>query len=88
MKFFREVRSELAKVTWPTGRETTVTTIMVLVFATVASLFFLLVDWIIQGAARIIFGFGAISSRCWPNTHEGLRYEQPQVVRGSRLFWL
>jgi len=59
MKFFREVRSELAKVTWPTGRETTVTTIMVLVFATVASLFFLLVDWIIQGAARIIFGFGA-----------------------------
>ena len=59
MKFFREVRSELAKVTWPTGRETMVTTIMVLVFATVASLFFMLVDWIIQGGARIIFGFGA-----------------------------
>lgn len=59
MKFFREVRSELAKVTWPTGRETTVTTIMVLVFATIASLFFMLVDWLIQGAARIIFGFGA-----------------------------
>ncbi len=59
MKFLREVRSELAKVTWPTGRETTVTTIMVLVFATIASLFFMLVDWLIQGAARIIFGFGA-----------------------------
>jgi preprotein translocase subunit SecE len=43
-KFIREVRTEVAKVSWPTRRETVVSTIMVLVLALIAALFFLAVD--------------------------------------------
>ena len=39
-KFLQEVRSETAKVTWPTRRETTITTIMVFVMVALASIFF------------------------------------------------
>ena len=41
-KFLQEVRAEAQKVTWPTRKETTVTTIMVFVMVVVASIFFLL----------------------------------------------
>lgn len=50
--FLQEVRSEAKKVTWPTRKETMVTTGMVLLMVLVASLFFLLADWVI----RIIVG--------------------------------
>jgi preprotein translocase subunit SecE len=43
-KFLQEVRSETAKVTWPTRRETTITTIMVFVMVTLASIFFFVAD--------------------------------------------
>jgi len=56
-KFLREVRQEMDKVTWPTRKETTVSTIMVLVLVTVAALFFILVDWGIGSAVRAIIGF-------------------------------
>jgi preprotein translocase subunit SecE len=46
-KFLQEVRSETAKVTWPTRRETTITTIMVFVMVAAASLFFFAADQII-----------------------------------------
>ena len=39
-KFLQEVRSETAKVTWPTRRETTITTIMVFVMVALSSVFF------------------------------------------------
>lgn len=45
-KFIREVRSEIGKVTWPTRKETMVSTMMVLVLALVAAVFFLAVDGI------------------------------------------
>ncbi len=45
--FFQQVRTEVGKVTWPTRNETVISTIMVLVFATIASIFFLLADQII-----------------------------------------
>lgn len=45
--FLQQVRTEVSKVTWPTRNETVVSTIMVLVFCVVASLFFLLADQII-----------------------------------------
>jgi preprotein translocase subunit SecE len=44
-KFFREVRQEVSKVTWPTRKETMITTAMVFVMVVLASLFFLAVDW-------------------------------------------
>jgi preprotein translocase subunit SecE len=46
--FLQQVRQEVAKVTWPTRRETTVTTVMVLVMIVLAALFFLAVDQILN----------------------------------------
>jgi preprotein translocase subunit SecE len=43
-KFIREVRTEVGKVSWPTRKETLVSTAMVLILAFVAALFFLAVD--------------------------------------------
>ena len=40
--FLQQVRQEAAKVTWPSRRETMISTVMVLVFAFVAAIFFLL----------------------------------------------
>jgi preprotein translocase subunit SecE len=57
-QFVREVRQELAKVTWPSRRETLVTTASVLVMSAVAALFFFLVDQIIAFAVRLLLGIG------------------------------
>jgi preprotein translocase subunit SecE len=56
--FVREVRQEVARVTWPTRRETLITTGLVLALSALAALFFMLVDWIIAGAMRLLFGLG------------------------------
>ena len=58
-KFLQEVRQETAKVTWPSRRETFITTIMVFVFATVAALFFLIGDQIIRMAVTFVLGIGS-----------------------------
>ena len=55
-KFFQEVRSEVDKVTWPTRRETMITTIMVFVMVTIASILFLVADQIIRIAFTFILG--------------------------------
>ncbi len=55
-KFLQEVRSEVQKVTWPTRKETTVTTIMVFVMVLLASLFFLLADQLMRVAVSFILG--------------------------------
>ena len=57
-RFVREVRQETSKVTWPTRKETIVTTIMVFVFVTILSLFFLLVDQILSYGIQLILGVG------------------------------
>ena len=54
-KFFQEVRQEVSKVTWPTRKETTITTAMVFVMVVLASLFFLAVDWILGAAVDRLF---------------------------------
>ncbi len=56
-QFVREVRQEVAKVTWPARRETLVTTGLVLALSTLAALFFLVVDQVIQFVMRLVFGF-------------------------------
>ena len=48
LQFMQQVRAEVSKVVWPTRRETTVTTIMVAIMATLVAIFFLLVDQIIK----------------------------------------
>jgi preprotein translocase subunit SecE len=57
-KFVREVRSEVAKVTWPSRKETLVTTGMVLLMAAFATVFFFLADQIIGLGVRALFGVG------------------------------
>ena len=53
-KFIREVRQELDKVTWPTRKETMVSTMMVLALVVVASTFFVVVDWAISWVLRLV----------------------------------
>jgi preprotein translocase SecE subunit len=55
-KFLQEVRSETAKVTWPTRRETTITTIMVFVMVAMASVFFFAADQIIRYFVTLLLG--------------------------------
>ncbi|MFZ3352196.1 MAG: preprotein translocase subunit SecE [Xanthobacteraceae bacterium] len=55
-KFLQEVRAEAQKVTWPTRKETTVTTIMVFVMVAVASIFFLLADQVMRIAVSFVLG--------------------------------
>jgi preprotein translocase subunit SecE len=56
--FVRQVRQEVAKVAWPTRKETTVSTLMVFVMVVVAALFFLLVDQLMSSGVKLIFGLG------------------------------
>jgi len=59
LQFIQQVRGEVSKVVWPNRRETTITTIMVLVMATIAALFFFMVDQIIRlGLTGILGLFG------------------------------
>jgi preprotein translocase subunit SecE len=44
--FLQQVRSETAKVTWPTRRETGISTMMVMIMAGLAALFFFAADWL------------------------------------------
>ena len=58
LQFIQQVRQEAAKVTWPSRKETGISTIMVFVFVFVAALFFMFVDWLLQIGVRGILGFG------------------------------
>jgi preprotein translocase subunit SecE len=57
LQFIQQVRGEVSKVVWPTRRETTITTIMVFIMATIAAMFFFLIDQIIQFGLRGVLGF-------------------------------
>ncbi len=55
-KFMQEVRAEAQKVTWPTRKETTITTIMVFVMVAIASVFFLLADQVMRIGVSFLLG--------------------------------
>ncbi len=57
-QFVREVRQETAKVTWPSRKETMVTTAMVFLMVFLASLFFLMVDWVLSQGVQLLLGIG------------------------------
>ena len=58
-KFLQEVREETDKVTWPSRRETFVTTVMVFVMVAVASVFFLMVDLFARNIITLILGIAS-----------------------------
>ncbi len=57
-QYVREVRQEVGRVTWPSRKETLVTTGLVLALSALAAVFFLVVDQLIQLVMRWIFGIG------------------------------
>lgn len=59
IEFARQVRQEVSKVTWPSRRETGITTVMVFIMVVVASLFFLVVDIGLSKAVEFAIGLGA-----------------------------
>ena len=57
-RFFRETRQEVEKVTWPTRKETLVTTGMVFAMTILAAVFFFLVDQVMAEGVRLVYGLG------------------------------
>ena len=57
-KFVREVRTEMGRVTWPSRRETMVTTGLVFAMAAIAAIFFFVVDQVIGLGVRALFNVG------------------------------
>ena len=57
-EFVRQIRQETSKVTWPSRKETGLTTAMVFVMATIAAIFFLLADKIITFGVELSLGLG------------------------------
>lgn len=57
-EFIRQVRAETARVVWPTGRETVMTTVMVIIMTTLLGLFFFGLDsffsWIVKSLLSLI----------------------------------
>ncbi|MEZ5775759.1 MAG: preprotein translocase subunit SecE [Hyphomicrobiaceae bacterium] len=58
LEFMRQVRAEVAKVTWPTRRETMITTVMVMIMVLFAALFFLATDQVMSRLVSVIIGLG------------------------------
>jgi preprotein translocase subunit SecE len=52
--FFRQVRQEANKVTWPSRKETLVTGAMVFVMVAIFGAFFLVVDQVLSFLVRLI----------------------------------
>ena len=57
-KFLQEVREETEKVTWPSRKETLITTAMVFVMVGIASIFFLIADQIMRFLVTLVLGIG------------------------------
>ena len=57
-KFLQAVRQETEKVTWPSRRETAITTLMVFLMSAVAAIFFLFADQLIRTFVTIVLGIG------------------------------
>ena len=56
--FLQQVRAETAKVTWPSRRETMISTVMVIAFAVLAMAFFFSADVVLAFAVEKILGMG------------------------------
>lgn len=56
--FMQQVRAEVAKVTWPTRRETIITTVMVFIMVFLAAIFFFLADQILGWGVGLLLTLG------------------------------
>jgi len=55
-EFIRQVQAETAKVAWPTGKETVMTAVMVLIMTTILALFFFGIDSAFSAIVRALLG--------------------------------
>lgn len=55
-QFVRQVRQEVSKVTWPTRKETAISTVMVFIMVFLLAIFFFLVDRLISWGVSNILG--------------------------------
>ena len=55
-EFIQQVREEGAKVSWPSRRETMISTVMVFIMVVIASLFFLAVDAVLHRGVQWVLG--------------------------------
>jgi preprotein translocase subunit SecE len=58
LEYFRQVRSEIKKITWPTRKETTASVIAVMIMVILCAIFLYLADQVISYAIRLIMGIG------------------------------
>ena len=58
IQFFRQVKQEVKKVTWPTRKEVLQTSLMVVVIVSIAATFFFFVDQILGWGMKLILGLG------------------------------
>jgi preprotein translocase subunit SecE len=56
LNFFRNVKQEIFKITWPTSKEALMGSVMVIVMAVIASLFFLLLDQVFKIGLNFLIG--------------------------------
>ena len=57
-QFFRQVRQETSKVTWPSRKETWIASLMVFIMVALTAVFFFFVDQILAYVVRLILGLG------------------------------
>jgi len=57
-QFIQEVRQEASKVTWPSRKETMISTGMVFLMVILAAVFFFIVDQVLAFGVRLVFGLG------------------------------
>ena len=58
VEFIQQVRQEVSRVTWPSRKETIVTTAMVFLMVFIAAAFFFVVDQAFSAGVRLVFGLG------------------------------
>ena len=57
-QFIRHVRQEISTVTWPSRKETGITTVMVFVMVAIASIFLMTVDMIFAELVQLVLQIG------------------------------
>ena len=57
-EFLKQVRSEAQKVSWPTRKETTQSTVAVFIMVVIASIFLFTADQVLAWIVKMILGLG------------------------------
>ena len=58
IEFVQQVRREAARVTWPSRKETGISTVMVMIFVVIAAIFFFLIDQLLSVGVKFLLGLG------------------------------